>query len=74
MRCQATVHPWSLRIRSRTSPTDDRCLRQAMAGGLCYQHAAVANRERGRQQLREARLRAEHRRIVDRIRAIPVRP
>jgi hypothetical protein len=73
MRCQATVHPWSLRIRSRTSPTDDRCLRQAMAGGLCYQHAAVANRELNRERRRQAALRADHRRIVDRIRAIPPR-
>lgn len=67
MRCTATVTGHSVDIRSWRDPDQTpQCRRQAVTEGLCSQHAQVVERER-------ERLRADHRRIVNRILEIPPR-
>ena len=84
MRCTAHVTATSVALRSRNSPTDTQCQRQAVRNGLCAQHAGcqvatcdlAAVTQEGRWWFcrTHARLYRTHNLIVERIMSIPPRP
>lgn len=79
MRCAATVPAQSVSLRSRTSPTDPRCRREAVNGHrLCRQHqlerwcGKVGCRTLSRRR-EQTGLWLDHYGIVERILRIPSR-